>query len=174
MRRRSVKTWRSVDRGTCRLGIEPRKRYETERRRLTFARKATPHRPTWQDLRGLGGVGDPMHARKHHGRESGDPVAGHWRLQNGPHGEPQKGTAMTNGSRESDGSIVSGKPSNKVRDNKRAAERVERRELAKGSPSKRNRAWTQSQTILQRELERVREASRKSLRVNTRGRSPVR
>jgi hypothetical protein len=51
---------------------------------------------------------------------------------------------------------------------------VERRELAKGSPSKRNRAWTQSQTILQRELERVREASRKSLRVNTRGRSPVR
>jgi hypothetical protein len=81
---------------------------------------------------------------------------------------------MTNGSRESDSSIVSGKPSNKVRDNKRAAERVERRELAKGSPSKRNRAWTQSQTILQRELERVREASRKSLRVNTRGRSPVR
>ena len=88
--------------------------------------------------------------------------------------ENHKGTAMTNGSRESDSSIVSGKPSNKVRDNKRAAERVERRELAKGSPSKRNRAWTQSQTILQRELERVREASRKSLHVNTRGRSPVR
>jgi hypothetical protein len=81
---------------------------------------------------------------------------------------------MTNGSRESDSLIVSGKPSNKACDNKQAAEMAERRRLAKGNPSKRNRAWTQSQTILQRELERVREASRKSLRVNTRGRSPVR
>jgi hypothetical protein len=43
---------------------------------------------------------------------------------------------MTNGSRESDSLIVSGKPSNKVRDNKRVAEKVERRGLAKGNPSK--------------------------------------
>ena len=67
-------------------------------------------------------------------------------IKDGPHGEPQKGTAMMNGSRESDNFIVSGKLSNKACDNKQAAEKVERRELAKGNPSMRNGDWTQSQT----------------------------
>jgi hypothetical protein len=41
-----------------------------------------------------------------------------------------------NGCGESDSQIVSGKPSNKIRDNKRVAEKVERRGLAEGNPSK--------------------------------------
>jgi hypothetical protein len=41
---------------------------------------------------------------------------------------------MMNGSRESDNPIVSEKPSNKVCDNKQAAEKVERREVGQGEP----------------------------------------
>ena len=58
---------------------------------------------------------------------------------------------------KSDSLILSGKPSNKIRDNKRMAEKVEKRGLAKGNPSKRNKAWTQSQITLPSELERVRQ-----------------
>jgi hypothetical protein len=65
---------------------------------------------------------------------------------------------VTNGSRESDSLIVSGKPSNKIRDNKRMAEKVVRRGLAKGNPAKRNKVWTQSQITLQSEVDRVRKA----------------
>ena len=72
---------------------------------------------------------------------------------------------MTNGSRESDSLIVSGKPSNKVRDNKRAEEKVERRRLAEGNPAKQNKGWTQSQITLPNELERVRQAARKDKEV---------
>jgi len=57
-----------------------------------------------------------------------------------------KGTAMMNGRRESDNFVVSLKPSNMACDNKQAAEKVERRGLAKGNPSKRNGVWTQRQT----------------------------
>jgi len=69
---------------------------------------------------------------------------------------------MTNGHRESDSLIVSGKPSNKVRDNKRAAERVERSRLAKGNSSKGNRGQTQSWITLPNELDRVRQAAQRN------------
>ncbi len=64
---------------------------------------------------------------------------------------------MMNGYRESDSLIVSEKPLNKARDNKRAAERVERRRLAKGNSSKRNRGRTQCWLTWPNELERVRQ-----------------
>ena len=64
-----------------------------------------------------------------------------------------------NGYRESDSRIVSEKPSNKGRDNKRSAERVERRRLAKGNSSKRNRGQAQNWITLPSELERVRQAA---------------
>ena len=72
---------------------------------------------------------------------------------------------MMNGYRESDSLIVSEKPLNKVRDNKRMAEEVEKRRLAKGNSSKRNKGQTQCWTTLPSELERVRRAAR--LGVNT-------
>ncbi len=47
---------------------------------------------------------------------------------------------MVNGCRESDSFIVSGKPSNKICDNKRMAEEVEKRRLVKGNSVSETRA----------------------------------
>jgi len=66
-----------------------------------------------------------------------------------------------NGCEESDRLIVSEKSLNKICDNKHMAEKVERRSLAKGNPSKRNKGWTQSQITLPNELERVRQKAKK-------------
>jgi len=66
-----------------------------------------------------------------------------------------------NGYRESDSLIVSGKPLNKIGDNKPMAEKVEKRRLAKRNPSKRNRSQAQSWIILPNELERIRYAARR-------------
>ena len=63
--------------------------------------------------------------------------------------------------RESDSLIVSEKPLNKICDNKHVAEKEEKRRLAKGNPSKRNKGWTQSQITLPSELERVRQKAEK-------------
>jgi RNA-directed DNA polymerase len=68
---------------------------------------------------------------------------------------------MTDGHRESDSLIVSKKPSNKTGDRKPAAERVEKRRLAKGNSSKRNRVQTQRWITLPHELERVRQAAQR-------------
>ena len=61
-----------------------------------------------------------------------------------------------NGYRESDSFIVSGKPLNKIGDNKPMAEEVEKRRLAERNPSKRNRSQAQYWVILPIELERIR------------------
>jgi hypothetical protein len=50
--------------------------------------------------------------------------------------------------RESDSFIVSGKPSNKICDNKRMAEEVEKRELAKGNSVSETRAGHRAGKIL--------------------------
>ncbi len=72
---------------------------------------------------------------------------------------------MVNGCRESDNLIVSGKPANKIRDNKRMAEEVERRRLAKGNQVKQNRVRTQRREALQSELDRIRQAAQRGKRV---------
>ena len=46
--------------------------------------------------------------------------------------------------RESDSFILSGKPLNKIRDNKRMAEEVEKRRLAEGNLVEQNKGRTQS------------------------------
>ena len=53
------------------------------------------------------------------------------------------GTAMVYNCRESDSFIVSEKPSNKIRDNKRMAEEVEKRRLAEGNLAEQNKGRTQ-------------------------------
>ena len=65
---------------------------------------------------------------------------------------------MMNGYRESDSLIVSEKPLNKMRDNKRMAEEVEKRRLAERNPSKQNRGRAQNRITLPNELERIRQA----------------
>jgi len=69
---------------------------------------------------------------------------------------------MMNGYRESDSLIVSGKPVNKIGDNKPMAEKVEKRRLAKRNPSKRNRSQAQSWIILPNELDRIRYAAQRN------------
>jgi len=69
---------------------------------------------------------------------------------------------MMNGYRESDSLIVSGKPLNKIGDNKPMAEKVEKRRLAKRNPSKRNRSQAQSWIILPNELDRIRYAAQRN------------
>ena len=72
---------------------------------------------------------------------------------------------MVNGCRESDSLIVSEKPPNKARNKEGAAEGAEKRRLAEGNSSKRNRGQTQSWTTLPNGLERVRQAVDNRLRV---------
>ena len=72
---------------------------------------------------------------------------------------------MVNGCRESDNLIVSERPANKIRDNKRIAEQVERRRLAKGNQVKQNRVRTQRREALQSELDRIRQAAQRGKRV---------
>ena len=103
--------------------------------------------------------------RRHLARESGGPAFDLYRLHKGTHGEPQGGTVMVNGCRESDNLIVSGKPANKIRDRKRIAEQVERRGLAKGNQVKQNRVRTQSREALQSELDRIRQVAQRGKRV---------
>lgn len=93
----------------------------------------------------FGVVIDLQHVRTLSVRESGYPASGHKCYIRGSAWRTHKGAAMMNGCRESDNPIVSEKPSNKVCDNKQAAEKVERRGLAKGNPSLGNRVWTQRQ-----------------------------
>ncbi len=61
-----------------------------------------------------------------------------------------------NGYRESDSFIVSGKPLNKIGDNKPMAEEAEKRRLAERNPSKRNRSQALYWILLPIELERIR------------------
>jgi hypothetical protein len=65
---------------------------------------------------------------------------------------------MMNGYRDSESLIVSKKPLNKIRHRRHMAERMEKRRLAKGNSSMRNKGKTQCWLTLSRELERVRQA----------------
>jgi group II intron reverse transcriptase/maturase len=69
---------------------------------------------------------------------------------------------MMNGYRESDILIVSKKPLNKVSNNKRMAEKVEKRRMAERNPSKQNRGRAQNRITLPNELDRIRHAARKN------------
>lgn len=66
---------RSVDRGTCRPAIEPRKRLSLlGADAVKGCGKAIPEIALSQAIDGPGAVEDPAHARKHSAREPGDPA----------------------------------------------------------------------------------------------------
>ena len=75
---------------------------------------------------------------------------------------PKGEKAMMNGYRESDILIVSEKPLNKICDNKRMAEEVEKRRMAERNPSEQNRGRAQSRITLPNELDRIRHAAQKN------------
>src|SRR5467141_4269679 len=73
MRSRSQGRRRSVDRGTCGPGIQPRKRFTPGRRRCRRKRKAPSGAPISRGATESRAVTDPVHVRKHLEREPGDP-----------------------------------------------------------------------------------------------------
>jgi hypothetical protein len=155
---------RSVDRGRCRPGIEPRNPYigvptpcnEAEGEAVGSVMRVA-NRPRV--------VRDPVHAPKHLAREPGGPMTGQGKERRpGPRRKPGRGNPTTNGRGKSDRPIVPKKPANKAGGAPLAAERVEERGLAKGNPSQRNKGRTQRREALQSKLERVRQAE-KRLRV---------
>src|SRR5215472_8097584 len=73
MRRRPVRAWRSVDRGTCRPGYRAAK-CPSGVPTLSMKRKATLLAALARAASGLRAVKEPGHVRNLHAREPGEPV----------------------------------------------------------------------------------------------------
>src|SRR5947209_19743261 len=121
---------RSVDRGTGRPGIQPRKSLSSGRRRRRSRRKATSGASPPQDATESRAVTDPVHARTHLAREPGEPVVARRGWRGGPHREVQGRTPMMDDHGQSDRPVVPAKfPNNAERS---AAEGMEGRGLSIG------------------------------------------
>src|SRR5258708_2498105 len=156
MRRVGRLTRRSVDRGKCRLGIEPRNRLSSGCRPCRREGKATTDVPHWRGALVSREVRDPRHAQKQPAREPGDPAftpAGTL----GTHREVQGRTTMMNGRRKSDRPVVATKPANKAEPS--VAELVERRGLAKGKTPRQNTNRALDREVVQSALGRIRQAA---------------
>jgi len=105
LRRPRERSLRSVDRGTCRQGREPRNRAISRCRRAPNTRQATRPSPVWRGLGRPGGVAAPWPARKQCVRDPGGPVPGLGDRPQARLAHP-RGTAVRYGGRESDSSIV--------------------------------------------------------------------
>ncbi len=146
-----------LDRGTCRLGIEPRKGVSPGCRRRRRMRKAKPGASLSRDATGSRAVRDPKHVRKHLAREPGGPGFARRRWSGGTRREVQGRTPTMNEPRKSDGPVVPMKTPNKA--GQPAAEEWEGRGPAKGNPLKQNAPRTQRRAGAPSALERVRLAS---------------
>lgn len=155
---------RSVDRGTCGRGIEPRnacpaaRRVNSGCRRAGDMRKATLGASLWRDVPGPCVVRDPTHVRKHLAREPGDPTTVCGRKAGRPHREAARRTPMTNGCGKSDRLVVLEKSPNKAE--RTAAEGMEGSGGTKGNLQERNAPRTQGRAGAPSALERVRKAAR--------------
>src|SRR5215470_15079706 len=154
---------RSVDRGTCRPGIQPRKRLTPGRRRRGGKRKATSGASISRDALGSRAVRDPEHARIHLAREPGEPRVARRGWTGGPRREVQGHTPTMNGPGQSDRPVVPTKSPNKAE--AVAAEGMEGRGLAKGNPSQQNAPRTPSRDGAPSALERVRKAAERDKKV---------
>src|SRR2546425_8424597 len=154
---------RSVDRGTCRPGIQPRKKRASERRRCKEKRKAISGASPGQDATELRAVRDPGHVRKHLAREPGELVVAQdgWRL--GPHREVQGHTPVMHDHGQSDRPVVPTKFPNKA--GQPAAEGAEGRGLAKGNPSQQTAPRAQDREGAPSALERVRQVAERDKQV---------
>jgi RNA-directed DNA polymerase len=146
---------------TCRLGIEPRKQW-FRTPTLLSERKAISGISVSRDMLESCAVGDPMHARKHLARESGDPTANHDDGINVVRAvNPRSKTAM-DGCGKSDSSILPKKFANKGTDSSASAEWMEGRELAERNSHEQNRCRAQDRENLQNKLARVRQIAAES------------
>src|SRR5437016_3855526 len=155
---------RSVDRGTVRPGIQPRKSLSSGRGRRRSRRKATSGASPPQDATESRAVTDPVHARTHLAREPGESVVARRGWRGGPHREVYGRTPMMYGHGQSDSPVVPAKSPNNAGGS--AAEGMEGRGLAKGNPSQQNapRTLGRDNGALSA-LERVREAAERDKRV---------
>ena len=159
MRSRSRGRRRSVDRGTCGPGIQPRKNPSSGRRRCEDKRKAPSGASLSRDASEPRVVRDPAHVRKHLVREPGDPVfaLGGWRR--GTRREVQGRTSTMNEHGKSDKPVVPAKSPNKA--GRPSAEGMEGRGLAQGNLRQQNASRTQGREDAPSALERVRQVARK-------------
>ena len=93
---------RSVDRGTCGPGIQPRKTLPPGCRRCKEKRKAPPGASISRDATGPRAVRDPEHVRKHLAREPGDPLVARRDGRCGPRREVYGRTPTMNDQGKSD------------------------------------------------------------------------
>src|SRR5712692_2088065 len=150
---------RSVDRGTCGPGIEPRKNIPPGRRRCRRKRKAPPDASISRDASGSRAVRDPVHVRTHLVREPGGPVFTRGRWGRGTRREVQGRTPTMNGHGKSDRPVVPVKSPNNA--GQPVAEEMEGRGLAKGNLQRQNAPRTPSREGALSALERVRQAARR-------------
>src|SRR5216684_2204038 len=150
---------RSVDRGTCGPGIQPRKKLPPGRRRCRRKRKAPSGAPISRGVPESRAVRDPEHVRKHLAWEPGDPKSIQGCSCLGTHREVQGRTPMMNGHGKSDRPVVPEKSPNKA--GQPAAEGMEGRGLAKGNLPQQNASRTPSRKDAPSALERVRQAAGK-------------
>src|SRR5437667_4635872 len=155
----------SVDRGTCRPGIEPRNACPAAKatgtsgcRRRRCKRKARPGAPPARGAPGSRAVRDPVHVQKLLAREPGDPTCACNTESRRPHREVERHTPMMNTRGKSDSSVVPGKSPNKAEEP--VAEAMKGRGLAKGNSPERNALRTQGRGGAPSVLERVRQVAR--------------
>src|ERR1700732_2455702 len=158
MRSRSRGRRRSVDKGKCGPGIQPRKKLTPGRRRCKEMRKAPSGAPISRGVPESRAVTDPVHARKHLEREPGDPRFAQGRRCLGPPREVEGRTPMTNESGKSDRPTVPEKSPNNA--GQPVAEGMEGRGLAKGNQPQQNASRTPSREDALSALERVRQAAK--------------
>ncbi len=157
MRRRPAMAWRSVDRGTRRPGIEPRKSthslrgadavLEVEGNMMRTAKARSVSAP-----RGLRPCACVQAVRAETGRSHTWPRT----APRGPHRESQGNTTVMSGSGKSDRLIVPRKFSNNGHGAPRLAEGMEERGLVKENPNQLLRHRTQNRTEPRHALVRVR------------------
>src|SRR5437764_2453773 len=149
---------RSVDRGTCGPGIQPRKKLTPGRRRCREMRKAPSGAPISRGVPESRAVRDPVHVRKHLAREPGDPRFAQGNSGPGTRREVYGRTPMMDRSGKSDSPTVPGKSPNKA--GPPAAEGMEGKGLAKGNLPQQNASRTPSRKDALSALERVRQAAK--------------
>src|SRR6266571_807113 len=154
---------RSVDRGTCRPGIQPRKERPSERRRCREKRKATLDASPAPDTPRLRAVRDPEHVPTHLAREPGEPWVARRGWRGGPRREVHGHTPTMNGPGQSDRPVVPTKSPNNA--GAPAAEEMEGRGLAKGNPSQQTAPRAQDRVGAPSALERVRQVAERDKQV---------
>src|SRR6266478_2723048 len=144
---------RSVDRGTCGPGIQPRKKLTPGRRRCRRKRKATSGAPISRGVPESRAVRDPVHVRRHLAREPGEPMFIRQML-GGSRQQVQGRNLTMHEHRQSYRVVVPAKSPNKT-GQPTVAEGMEGRALVKGNEFQRNTNRAQYRRIVSRELERV-------------------